>query len=112
MISAKEAKELSAKSDVAVDRFIDEAVSIKVKAAAEAGLYECVVHIGSAESYVNISPLPFEAQVMCKLRLLGYYVCFERTGDKYVPRGLADDDGRGPVHTNYGYTIRWNDPLL
>lgn len=35
-----------------------------------------------------------------------YKVAYERYGEAYVPRGLADDDGNGP-HSNYGLIVSW-----
>ena len=45
---------------------------------------------------------------MDKLKALGYVVTWQGAyGESYVPRGLADDDGNGPKHINYGMTVGW-----
>lgn len=96
------------KSNARVLKYLETDVEPIVMKALEGGKCQCTVHIGAEPSYQNISPNPFQQSVMEELKKLGYQVKFGSFGDKYVPRGLADDyNGSGPEHKNYGFEISW-----
>lgn len=108
MISAKEAREMYEKSNARIAKYLETDVEPHVLKAVEVGKCQCSVYIGAEPSYKSISPNPFQQSVIEELKKLGYRVRFGSFGEKYVPRGLADDhDGSGPEHTNYGFEISW-----
>ena len=49
----------------------------------------------------------FNTLITSKLRELGFNVTMGWNGNEYIPRGLAELDGDGPLHRNYGYHISW-----
>ena len=109
MITAKEAKELYDQSGTEVDRYLKYTVEPEVMKAAKAGKREVIIDLGAADPYVSIFSLitPLQSAVVTKLLELGYHAIVESYGDPYVPCGLADDDGNGPKHRNFGIKIRW-----
>ena len=108
MITAKDAKALYDKSGEEVRSFLKNNLEKKITEAATAGNREYIHHIG-AERDVYHAPQPstVERGVLDELKKLGYSVKYEKYGEEYVPRGLADDDGTGPMYRNYGIIIKW-----
>jgi len=67
------------------------------------------IDMGSVKQfeYLQSTVTPLQKAVELKLKELGYRAEFKLDGDKYVPRGLADDMGNGPTIQNYGIQISW-----
>jgi hypothetical protein len=109
MITAKDAKQLYDESGHEVDQFLEHSVEANVINAAKGGRRHVFIHLGSLGSfeYLDRVVTPLHRAVVDKLLALGYRAKIETAGDKYVPRGLADDDGNGPMHQNYGIQIGW-----
>lgn len=108
MITAAEAKTLYDQSGVEVDKYLHYKIEPEVKAAATSGKRTVFHFIGSRDVFTHPRPDPLQTRIIEKLRELGYTVQWVETeGESYVPRGLADDDGNGPSHTNYGIVITW-----
>jgi len=109
MITAKEAKELYDQSGQEVADYLKHTVEKEVVKAAEGGKRETIIHLGSMGSYDHLDQIitPLQKAVVWKLKELGYRAEIKLDGDWYVPRGLADDDGNGPKHINYGIQISW-----
>lgn len=107
MITAKEAKELYDNSGAEVQEFLKYKVEKYVREAAILGKKSYTIHLGSEEIWKVIKPSPLQTQIMHELKNLGYVVNFTAYDVSYVPAGLADDEGKGPVHRNYGITIGW-----
>jgi hypothetical protein len=109
MITAKEAKQLYDQSEQEVADYLSHHVEGYVRSAAESGKRQVQIHIDTTGpfEYLDQKITPFEKAVIDKLKTLGYTAKIENYGDSYVPRGLADDDGNGPSHRNYGFIIGW-----
>jgi hypothetical protein len=109
MITAKEAKELYDKSGQEVADFLKHSVEQAVVKAAEGGKRQVFIHLGSVKQfeYLDRTITPLQQAVEWKLKELGYRADIKLDGDKYVPRGLADDNGNGPTIQNYGIQISW-----
>lgn len=109
MLTAAEAKKLYDESGHEVQTFLDIAVEPLVTAAAKKGQRSCHIHIDTIETFENLSTkiTPLQYGVLKKLEELGYRSSISLKGLPYVPRGLADDYGDGPKHTNYGFNIHW-----
>lgn len=106
MINAKEAKRLYDQSGAEADKVL-ETIEPKVIAAAQAGKQSIYFYIDSSEVGDRVILTPTYTQVVEKLHQLGYQAGACRYGDAYIPAGLADDDGNGPKHQNYGLYISW-----
>lgn len=104
MISATEAKKLADRTSVIVNKYIEDNIGPRVKAAAEAGQLQCTLVVDSDVVYISITPTPFQNDVMWKLATLGYRVAFGRIGEEYV---IVDDDDTSTTYKNYGYKISW-----
>ena len=109
MLTAQEAKVLYDQSGAEVDEFLKYTVEKEVTNAAKGGKRTVTILLGSLEPlrHLDQEVTPLNKAVVAKLKELGYIAHIERYGESYVPRGLADDDGRGPSHTNYGIRIGW-----
>jgi hypothetical protein len=109
MITAKEAKELYDQSGQEVADFLKHNVEQRVKKAAEGGKRDVFIHLGSVAQfeYLDRTITPLQQAVADKLKTLGYRADIKLDRDKYVPRGLADDNGNGPTIQNYGIQISW-----
>lgn len=107
MITAQEARELYDQSGAEVKEFLECHVENRIKTASTSGKKWVFILVDCEPAYKNIQPTAFNLRVMDALKGLGYTVRFGFDGDAYVPRGLADDQGLGPMHRNYGYTIGW-----
>ena len=110
MISVEEARKLSEANDKHFNHLID-AIGTAIKNAAEKGerVYHC--YISGLWEAKSISYLPVEngpqSKVINKLRSYGYVAQLVTDGDRYVPRGLADDNGDGPEHINHVIEVKW-----
>lgn len=109
MINAKQALELYDQSEAEVEHFLTYNVEKTVTYAAKDGKRSAFVLLGTAGpfDYVESQLTPLNRAVARKLRDLGYRTSFTLDGDKYIPPGLADEDGKGPLHQNYGIKIEW-----
>lgn len=106
MISAKEALQLHNDSLVALERYLLDNFHSQIRQAAMQGNRSYTFNIGSAEySAPRLEPL--QQKVFDELKKHGYAVSYGFYGEGYVPRGLADDDGNGPMYRNYGITVTW-----
>lgn len=109
MISAKEAKELYNQSEVRVDEFLKNKVEHVIINAAKSGKQHVFIFLDNVNIFESVEQklTPLDRAVVEKLKQLGYRAGFQRSGDSYIPPGLADDDGDGPLHINYGIMIGW-----
>ena len=109
MINAKEAKALYDKSGQEVADYLKHTVEKEVVKAAEGGKRQTIIHLASKGPFDHLDQLitPLQKAVVAKLKELGYRAEIKLDGDRYVPRGLADDDGNGTSHQNYGFHIGW-----
>jgi hypothetical protein len=109
MITANEAKEIYDKSGAEVADYLKLNVEQAVKSAAEGGKRSTIVYLGNTQHWTvsQSDTTPLEKAIVSRLRELGYGAVIRLYGDKYVPRGLQDDNGEGPAHQNYGIHISW-----
>jgi len=109
MITAQQAKQFYDDSGYEVEQFLRHSVETPVINAAKGGKREVMIHLGAVGpfEYVDQVVTPLNKAVVEKLQTLGYRSKIVKYGESYVPRGLADDDGKGPSHTNYGIQISW-----
>lgn len=110
MITAKQAKELYEQSGQEIQDYLAYKVEPEINAAAVAGQRLVFIVCGSIESYLNIQTTPFSEAVVSELKKLGYIARYGKdpnTSPQYVPAGLRNDDGSGPIHVNYGFIIGW-----
>lgn len=109
MIDAKQAKQLYDESGAEVEAFLKHKVEKKVTDAAKSGkrfVFICLDSVGPYE-HVEQKLTPAIRAVVERLVELGYRARVVLDGDRYVPCGLADDDGNGPSHQNYGIQVGW-----
>lgn len=106
MINAIQARELVAESGVEADAVLKTLEPLITNVAKE-GKRELFYFLDALPTYCNLPSTPLNKMVLSKLGTLGFSANISWSGDSYVPRGLADDDGNGPLHKNYGYHIRW-----
>lgn len=109
MITAQQAKALYDESGAEVQAFLRYHVEKQIKDAASGGKRSVTIHLGGLEYFHHLDQeiTPLQKAVVDQLKVLGYTAKIETYGDSYVPRGLADDDGNGPQHRNYGIIIGW-----
>jgi hypothetical protein len=109
MITAQEAKRLYDESGKEIQDFIKFTVEKEVIKAATSGKRQVSIHLGSIEMFYHLDQeiTPLQKGVVAALKDLGYQVDIRLDGEPYVPRGLADDDGKGPQHRNYVLSIGW-----
>lgn len=110
MITQLEARELYDLTGKEVVEFLDNKVDPEVRRSAAAGARFTHIHLGTKgpfEDLDNIVPVMYKKAVL-KLKDLGYRSArIELYGESYVPRGMADNHGDGPIHTNYGIYVAW-----
>ena len=109
MISAKEAKELYDKSGHEVEDYLKYNLEKRIIDAANSGKRYIFIQINCIENWKQLHHVttPLHNAVCTRLKELGYIATITKYGDSYVPKGLADDDGNGPLYTNYGFKISW-----
>ena len=109
MITAAEAKVLYDQSGAEVDSYLKHEVESKIVKAAMEGKRSVTILLGSLECFKHLDQevIPIQKAVVTKLKELKYRAVIQVYGDRYVPRGLADDDGNGPAHRIYGFEIEW-----
>jgi hypothetical protein len=106
MINAIQARELVAESGVEADAVLKTLDPLITNAAKE-GKRELFYFLDAERTSSNLPSTPLNKMVLSKLGTLGFSANMSWHGVSYVPRGLADDDGNGPQHKNFGYLIRW-----
>ena len=106
MISAKEAKALYDESGAEAEAMMKQ-FEKPIQDAAKAGKRTVFCYLGSNETWVQLETTPIQKQVMDKLSALGFRISFCKDGEEFVPRALADDDGKGPKYYSYGFAIHW-----
>jgi len=109
MITAAQAKQFYDDSGHEVEQFLTHTVEPVVTDAAKSGkrfIFIFLDHLGPYD-YLDRVITPLQKAVVTKLKELGYLAEIKLDGKQYVPRGLADDDGNGPKHQNYGIHIGW-----
>lgn len=114
MISASTCRQIVELSDATVDKIL-ERLSPKVEAAATAGKRTYSIYEDGLWEGVNVTfgaspkPTPLQLRVIEKLKAHGFLSAkLSADGDKYIPRGLADDfDGTGPDYQNFCIVISW-----
>ena len=107
MITAQEAKKIYDHSGVEVIHFMESIVEKKVKESAISGKCSVFIHLGCEHVHNRPEYEPVHNSAMLKLKELGYTVEKSSDGVEYVPKGLADNDGHGPLHRNFGFTVSW-----
>lgn len=109
MITAKEVKELYDQSGAEVEEFLKNSVEKPVTDAAKGGKRFVFIFLGTVKFYEHAQDklTPLNKAVLERLVELGYRARVVHDGESYVPAGLADDDGNGPKHQNYGIQIGW-----
>ena len=109
MIDATEAKRLYDETGREIEDFLDFTVEKEIINAAKAGKRLVFIYLDNINTFVSLDRLttPFQKNVVLKLQELGYTARIDLYGKEYVPKGLQDDLGNGPVHSNYGIIIEW-----
>jgi len=107
MISAKEAKALVESSEERVLQVM-KMLGGQIEYRAMRGQQEYLYSFGDKEVLGGLPEMNNEVKaVVNKLIAEGYKVNYCFHGERYVPRGLSDDDGNGPEHSQYGVLIKW-----
>ena len=106
MITAKEAKGLYDASD-AEAKGLMKSFESQIIEAAKSGKRWIVITIGSSPTTQNLQPDSVQKRAMELLNELGYVSRWTANGAAYVPLGLMDDYGNGPMYVNYGIHIGW-----
>ncbi len=108
-ISPSEARSRAANSIATAQMWL-KGIENKIVEAADGGKNYIEIHLDAFDTtFGNIPPVP-PVHIQKAIQLLkdmGYVVKYQGLGDLYVPRGLANDDGTGPMHRNYGLVIGW-----
>jgi len=103
-LTAAEMRVVTETSTAKVDALIDEALSA-IRTNAERG--KSMTTVGPVVHSERVPVISDStAALMTALKSLGYeaYWC---GGEPYVPRGLADDDGAGPLYRAYTVKVTW-----
>jgi hypothetical protein len=110
MLTAFEARKITEESDIKVDNILDQLDSlIRARARACKDTLSCYLPDTWYASTLRegIHPNDFQRKIMNKLADHGFKVKLARDGDPYVPKGLADNEGNGPIHYNWCIVIGW-----
>ena len=109
MITAREAKELYDQSGQEITDYLKYTVEKEVVKAANGGKRQTIIHLSNLDTFRHLDQVitPLQKAVVEKLKELGYRADIKLYGDPYIPRALADDGGRGPLHRNYGIHLEW-----
>jgi hypothetical protein len=109
MIDAKQAKQLYDESGAEVEQFLKNEVEKRVIDAAKGGKRQVFIYLDAVKQfeYLDRTITPLQQAVADKLKTLGYRADIKLDGERYVPRGLADDNGHGPTVQNYGIQVSW-----
>jgi hypothetical protein len=108
-ITATEAKEIVLSSAAEVDRLMP-ILDKAIRAAAEDGHRKLLcyreVPWESAEDYMPVATSKLQERLIERLCALGFFACVV-SDHSYIPPGLQDSDGNGPVHTNRVLKVSW-----
>ena len=108
MINAKEAKELYEQSSAGAKAYLAK-IDPLIREAATYGEQRVALYVEGlweAEQYQS-RMTPIQRRVKEELEYLGFVVTYQKNGGGYVPRGLADDDGNGPIYYDYVLVVGW-----
>lgn len=113
-ITPAEARELVTTSEQNVARYLKRA-SEEIRKAAEAGKRSIDFYMNDSNerlafevsSWNKPRPSTLQQLIIDNIRKKGFGCEFKASGEQYVPRGLADDDGNGPMHQNWNIVISW-----
>lgn len=109
MITASQARAIIQESDLEVERILS-LLDVKIRGAAKEGkrIYAAYNEAPwqSEEVYVPVSTSPLQSKIISRLKLLGFGAGIF-TDNQYVPPGLADSDGGGPMHSNRVLKVSW-----
>jgi hypothetical protein len=117
MITAAQARALVEASDLEIDLCLEQ-ISPMIETFAKGGLRALplnkVPKFAFDERFskhhvvgTTITTTEFHTRLFEKLSSHGYFVKWESQAEPYVPRGLADDDGNGPLHQHFSIVVRW-----
>ncbi len=111
MITAAQARELTARSEANVERLLA-LMEPQIVKAADAGKDFVAVFVDGLDSSVPLygarfQPTPVQTSVINRLQALGFKAHMAAVGSSYVPRGMQDDDGNGPEYINYTVIVNW-----
>ena len=112
MITAYEARQLAIVGDSKIEAIMEK---LDKEITHRAGLgqneyvaYEHVPWNSHRTQFYQIPEVtPIQAKIIQRLKDFGYDAEMDWDEKRYVPPGLADDDGHGPEHQNYVLRIRW-----
>lgn len=110
MITAKQARDNVILSKANVQQYLDKIDALIISAS----------HLGKSKVEIGIVGLSncvptastviataIQIRVIDELRNFGYQACVDSYGERYIPRGMQDDVGEGPMHVNVGIIISW-----
>jgi hypothetical protein len=110
MITAKEAKEIQLASEANIQKYLTK-VEVQIKECAELGLNRVALYneglYSSFPCGVPINTTPLQNRLITELQHVGFKAVFLKDGPSYIPKGLADDDGNGPIHNNWCVVVSW-----
>ena len=107
MITTKEAKALYDESGAEAKALL-KTFEPKIIEAAKSGKKWVIVFIDSHPTYETPYPTATQQRAIKMLEEFGYVSRWvAQDGAAYIPRGLMDDYGNGPMHVNYGIHIGW-----
>lgn len=110
MISAAEARQLTQQNSAKRKLMLDK-VSEAIRNEALQGKSSCHIFVSGLQdaqpSYISVKPSADHLWITQQLEAVGFKVGFGPEGSPYVPRGLADDDGKGPAYQNWTLEVFW-----
>lgn len=110
MITASELRRVVETSQKQIDETLAQIEAALVKAAEDGKREHACYHEvpwDAKSSYCAPEPTRLQQKLVDVLKSFGYNAKVEMHGDAYVPPGLADDDGYGPLHYNHVLVVRW-----
>lgn len=108
-ISARDAHARANQSEVAAQKWLKLIEPLIIKAA-DANEFSIMHHLDTIDVSFGARLPDLEPKIkgaVSMLREMGYNVTYAVYGDRFVPRGLQDDDGNGPMYQSIGLKISW-----
>ena len=108
-ISAKDARERANQSEIAAQKWLKN-IEPQIIKAADANEFRFTFHMDAVDVTfaARLPDLPPQIKhAIVILEHLGYGVNYCTYGERYVPRGLQDEAGEGPLYQNIGLVISW-----
>lgn len=108
-ITAREARERANLSEVAAQKWL-KSIEPQIMKAADSNEFSLTFHLDCVDVTFSQRLPDLKPEIkgaVSMLKDMGYNVRYTVYGDRYVPRGLQDDDGKGPMHQNSGLIISW-----